>query len=274
MPQGHSIRVTPYWFLGFVEGDGSFSITSRPHFGLLLHMTAYNKQRPLMLAIKNYIDHLGLDSSSFSDKNLCKIEDLLGKRSFIYEESAGRGENTLPTIKLITTRVDFLMDHLVPLLSSRTFFTKKFLDFQDFCLAGLIIQSGKHTTESGIKLLDLLRGGMNTGRDYINDLGKSEDLKYLIEKVLAMDPIYCLNKDGLRINAESLALIPNQIFYILCSSSEESIIFTSSEECGRFFGVTKQTINVRLASGKALKHMGKEYFINRKGFKPCQFETN
>jgi hypothetical protein len=68
----------------------------------------------------------------------------------------------LPTIKFIISKVDFFLDQLSPLFSSRSFFTSKFLDFQDFFLAGLIIQSGKHTTESGIKLLNLLKDGINT----------------------------------------------------------------------------------------------------------------
>jgi hypothetical protein len=89
-----------------------------------------------------------------------------------------------------------------------------------------------------------------------------------------MDPVYCVNKDDLRVNAESLALIPNQIFYILCSTSEGSLLFTSSEECGRFFGVTKQTINVRLASGKSIKMRVKSTFLTEKGFKSSLPMTN
>lgn len=63
MPKDHTTRITPCWQLGLIEGDGSFSITSRPHFVIQMHITAYNKQKSLMLAIKKYIDHLNLGNS-------------------------------------------------------------------------------------------------------------------------------------------------------------------------------------------------------------------
>ena len=244
-------------------------------------MNAYNKQKSLFQAIKNYLDNLnlegsGINFSSLSPENLCKVKDLLKLRSFIFEGKEKRGENTLPQIKLVAGQMDFLMDHLVPVLCGCCFFSKKYRDFQDFVLAGIIIQSGKHTTELGIKVLNLLKDGMNTGRNYSDNSEKSADMISLIKEVLNRDPIYCYNKDGLRVNAKPLALVPNQIFYLLCCSTSldgspvqtdnESLIFINSEECGRFFGVTKQTINVRLASGNSLKYKGKEYFLQRKGF--------
>lgn len=120
------------------------------------------------------------------------------------------------------SKVDFIMDHVVPLLSNCTFFTKKFADFQDFVLAGSIIYSGKDTTEQGAKFLDFLRKGMNTGRsNSVDTLHKDS----LAKEILDMEPIYCQNSDGLRINIETLALIPSQIFYILASSSDGKDLF-------------------------------------------------
>lgn len=144
------------------------------------------------------------------------------------------------------------------------FLTKKFLDFQDFVLAGHIIQSGKHTTELGIKLLNLLKEGMNTGRNYLEENVNNLHKESLIKEVLAMEVVYISNKDGLRVDSNSLALISNQLFYILASSSDgDSFIFENTEECSKYFGVSKQTINVRLASGKPINREDKVYTLRR-----------
>lgn len=65
---------------------------------------------------------------------------------------------------------------------------------------GLIIQSGKHTTVLGIRLLNLLKEGMNTGRDYLEENVNNLYKESLIKKVLAMEAVYLSNKNGLRID--------------------------------------------------------------------------
>lgn len=104
---------------------------------------------------------------------------------------------------------------------------------------------------------------MNTGRDYLE---KNVNLykESLIKEVLAMEVVYLSNKDGLQVDSNSLALISNQLFFISALSSDgESVIFENSEECGKYFDVTKQTINVRLASGKPINREGKMYTLRR-----------
>lgn len=83
MPKDHTIRITSYWLLGLIEGDG---ITSRPHFWFQLHITAYNKQKLLLLAINYYIDHLNLGDSAFIKRNLDKFTPILSKISFNIKE--------------------------------------------------------------------------------------------------------------------------------------------------------------------------------------------
>jgi hypothetical protein len=34
LPNSHKILITPYWFLGFIEGDGSFSVSTSKSFPL------------------------------------------------------------------------------------------------------------------------------------------------------------------------------------------------------------------------------------------------
>nr|WDW20839.1 hypothetical protein [Valsa mali var. pyri (nom. inval.)] len=180
------------------------------------------------------------------------------------------------------------MDHIVSFFSKCVFFIKKFLYYKDFVLAGHIIQSGKHTTELGIKLLNLLNEGMNTGRDYLEENVNNFYRQSLIKEVLAIEAVYFSNKDGLRINSNSLVrrrppqagyaehplpatlggdvLISNQLFFILASSLDgDSVIFDNSEECSKYFGVSKQTINVWLSNPKLCKEGDKGEPINCEG---------
>lgn len=92
---------------------------------------------------------------------------------------------------LAVSKMDFLMDHLIPLFSNCVFFTKKYTDFKDFVLAGHIIQSGKHTTELGLKLLNLLKDGLNTGRDYLEE-NVNLYKEFLINEVLAWKSFSCI----------------------------------------------------------------------------------
>nr|WDW20838.1 hypothetical protein [Valsa mali var. pyri (nom. inval.)] len=96
MPKDYIIQITPCWLLGLIEGEGCFSITSRPQILIQMHITAYNKQKSLMLAIKKYIDHLNLGDSAFIKINQDKLTSwlrrsqpqapgsLINKRSFIF----------------------------------------------------------------------------------------------------------------------------------------------------------------------------------------------
>ena len=61
-----------------------------------------------------------------------------------------------------------------------------------------------------------------------------------------MKDIYIKDKDGLRINASTLALVPNQLFYILAENGE-IIVFKDSRSCADYFKVESQTINVKLS---------------------------
>jgi hypothetical protein len=55
MPDSHTIIITPYWFLGLLEGKGSFSLQGQPMFRLVLR----EEQRPVLESLKIFIDQLG-----------------------------------------------------------------------------------------------------------------------------------------------------------------------------------------------------------------------
>ena len=66
MPIEHKISITPYWFLGFIEGEGSFSIgksavKNRFKFYSQFTIALTESQKPVLDAIKNFIDQLGIN---------------------------------------------------------------------------------------------------------------------------------------------------------------------------------------------------------------------
>lgn len=61
MPEGHKPRITPYWLLGFVEGEGSFFI-NKTGYNLTFVLTQSAKDLALMEAIKDFFYYLpGID---------------------------------------------------------------------------------------------------------------------------------------------------------------------------------------------------------------------
>lgn len=226
-PSDHSICVTPYWLLGLIEGEGSFSITKRPHVGLSFRLTLTESQAPLIHAIKKYIDNLG---TSHLDTNLIpQINELISDRSHIfYEESR---DNSKPKVILYSQEINYLVDVFIPFLYNLAFVTKKYEDFKDFALVGQFISEGKHTTELGLKLISMIRADMNNYRLSTNTVAcsskeASNPTKLdLINKVLNMEPLYIKNKQGLRIIASNFALVPGQKFYIEATNIMVVLIF-------------------------------------------------
>ena len=113
------VKITPYWLLGLIEGEGSFSITRdqlRPNFQLLFTAA----QKPLLYEIKNYLIK-NLDFDRFSQWKL-RNSSAIG----IYEMKA-KG-NSKPTVSLEIRDIRVLHNYLIPFLSNLPFLSKKALD--------------------------------------------------------------------------------------------------------------------------------------------------
>ena len=88
MPEGHKPRITPYWLLGFVEGEGSFKR------GNIL--TQSPKDLALMEAIKDFFYNLpGVDRQTMS-------KSLIGV--YVHQNSTIK----TPITRLIITNTDFI----------------------------------------------------------------------------------------------------------------------------------------------------------------------
>jgi hypothetical protein len=65
MPSDHTIRITDYWLLGFVEGEGSFFVLRNKRIGLGFAISQTIIDKAVMIKIKKFLftlassDHTG-----------------------------------------------------------------------------------------------------------------------------------------------------------------------------------------------------------------------
>lgn len=249
-PSSHTIRITPYWLLGFIEGDGSFFINAQ--MCIIFSITVTATQAPLMNAIKLFLDSYSVDDTHLRASPQCS--EILSQRTHLYAKpkSTDKGK---PSIILHLGQVNYIVDKFIPMLSNLSFVTKKYKDFLDWVFLAYLISTGKHNTKAGKELILKICKGMNNYRlSTFKGLNNQPVLPSLIKEVLRMEDIYVKNHEGLRINFTTRTLVKGQLIYILAEgSSGKILIFKDSKTCGDYFGLNYQTINVKLNKGVSIK---------------------
>lgn len=153
MPVSYKPRITPYWLLGFVEGEGSFYVQkSSKRLDFSVGQSA--KDLALMHSIKNYWN-------SFPDVKGGRYD---GSLVVSLVEYKGRASNHKPSVSLRIHNQRFIRDRLIPLFDSLTWCSKKLLDFQDWSNVLMLKESGWHYTDEGLRLIDLTLNQMNSYR--------------------------------------------------------------------------------------------------------------
>ena len=57
MPITHKLSITPYWFLGLIEGEGTFCLKNPKTMSITFYLSLTIAQKPLILTIKNFLDY-------------------------------------------------------------------------------------------------------------------------------------------------------------------------------------------------------------------------
>lgn len=156
MPGNH-VFITKSWLLGFIEGDGSFSL-ERASFEPVFSIKLSETQLPLLLKIKEYLENnLGFDTYSM---HKLKSTSILSIRS----EKAREIGKSLPLAAFVIKYVHVLNNYLIPFLSEEEFMTKKGKDFLDFKVICNTIYNGGYRIKEIASLVLKLSYTMNNSR--------------------------------------------------------------------------------------------------------------
>jgi hypothetical protein len=199
MPLNHTIRITPYYFLGLTEGEGSFIYNSLKILRFKIGLTAFNL--PLLKALKIFIDNIpqNTDKSSArasvrgtADKATPKID-----RCKIYLSKQGEALKR-QMYELNIEGLYFIYNFFIPFLSKLEFQSKKKLDFEDWKLICQLMALGLHLTPEGNSYITALKSRMNNARLSTN----KNNLKFKIIPLPEFDPfklkpVYEITDEGL-----------------------------------------------------------------------------
>ena len=145
------VNITSYWLLGFIEGDGCFSINKGNNFRLDFSLTQSSPNLALLQKIKFFLENLPGTNEDFA--NVIGISTVKSNKL-----------NQYPAVRIETTRIPFITDIFIPLLEGLTWRSKKYLDFQDWKNILLLKAQGHHLTETGAELIYLVLSQMNNNR--------------------------------------------------------------------------------------------------------------
>lgn len=138
----HQYLITPYWFLGFVEGEGSFWVSTK-ELRLCFGLTQANTDLELMKEICQFLNNL---PGAKSDPG-CDYE---GARVFISRKQTPerRGQCDIKV-----TDTGFIRDVIIPFLDSLIWRSKKHKDLLDWKVILKLKDLGMHYTEEGLELI-------------------------------------------------------------------------------------------------------------------------
>lgn len=146
MPKDHKINITPYYLLGLIEGEGSFTFANgRIRFSLTMTET----QKPLIEAVKSFIDSLAPYPLNLPD-------NIDYSRSLIYYNKASGVGNAKPSIRIEIGDFYFINKFFTPLLENLQFLTKKREDFNDWNLIKNLMVRGLHLDPEGQNYISAL----------------------------------------------------------------------------------------------------------------------
>ena len=273
-PKGHSIYITPYWFLGFVEGDGYFSVNPKT-CTLKFGIGQSSQEIGVLEAIQKFL--LGLPGKytiKRSNSNLVKLE--------AYNQAKGRDHR--PMAYITVNQTDFLTNVLIPFFDNLIWLSKKKKDYQDWRLILFILKQGKHFTDEGKKVISLIAKRMNNYRlstvpkrddplgVSLASLSKEEGCSSEISiqeralNLLKSPSNYEVQPDG-KILIKSLGTYlkgrGNVKVRVLDENGELVYDFSSIKECALFFNVHSRTINRKLENGSFIEFNGKNLVFKR-----------
>jgi hypothetical protein len=241
MPKSKEIHITPYWLLGFIEGEGCFSINRRNNFRLDFSLVQSSTNFELIQKIKIYLENLPSEASTGgSYDGAVGISTLKSNNS-----------NQQSVIRIETARTPFITDILIPFLKNLNWRSKKQLDFQDWNNILRLKEHGVHYLSEGVELINLILSQMNNHRLSTFSPQPTVDRVLLLEKIsqLLSGPSNFELKNGRKWIISLNKYYASRKFIGVDIQGENGIIlhsFDSIVDCAKFLNVDRTTVSKRM----------------------------
>lgn len=253
MPSEHNYRITPYWLLGFVEGDGSFFIR-RKNYQLYFSIVQHSRDYELMNKIGDFLYDLPFINKQTMRKSSIRISESSVPAVLPCSPNGGNGYKN-PVTYLIIDHTYLIKFVIIPFFSSMTWRSKKFLDFEDFSLVFKLKEQGHHYTHKGKILIDSFIGQMNNNR--LSTLGglPREDREFLISqaKIILQAPSNYKKEKGKTfiISENKWLTVRKGVFYEIADLNGNVVITCNSITAVMdFLEVSRYIVLKRLEDGE------------------------
>lgn len=250
MPEDHKIKITPYWFLGFVEGDGSWSYSFSKN--TFIFIIGQKGNMVLMNAICNYLNNLVLLKDNKNSVILYKQVDTNGSINYY--------------VRVIC--LDYIRTVLIPFFDNFIWHSKKEMDYCDWKAILSIVELGLHYTDEGKNLIRRILNQMNNNR--LSTKGQSvvnrADLESDIVNLLNVGSNYEVREGRTYIKSLNRYLSTNkQVAVQLINSENGNIInsFDSYAACAKYLGVGVASVNYRVRQRNKFRYQNKLVYINK-----------
>ena len=239
----HNIRITNYWLLGFVEGDGSFNLVRNSEYKLRFDISQSSKDLMLMTEIKNYLKKLALKSHD---------SEILEENLYLQKPSKN---SSFGMVNITIKNQIHIAKVIIPFFDSMIWLSKKELDYKDWKQVLNLKDLGLHHTKEGLKILDQIFNQMNNRLSSNNNVTYSLLLQKEIDKLLTGPSNYEIIKGKVWI--KSLNKYKSSSIKIkLAIIDEKGLIlnsFDSVSSCSDFLGISRKTIMKKMAENKAME---------------------
>ena len=282
MPQEHEIQITPYWLLGFVEGDGSFFVSNTFALGFSIKQKG---NLVLVKAIQNFFNKLLTLSPSILSNiakwkgSLLSDPDCSNSTALKFNEFEAINSLSIASISITKTtsredvvhsitisREGYIKKVLIPFFDSMIWHTKKEMDYKDWKTILNIKSSGLYFTDKGKELIKSIASQMNNNRLSTSGLvTQDRTLQSEIEKLISTQDMKTpVSGDLFREGSGNYEKVPSNrrlwsnkavivhLVEVVEGQAERNILnsFNSLANCAKHLGISSSTLQYRIRRGK------------------------
>jgi hypothetical protein len=154
-PNNHTINITSYWLLGFIEGEGYFSIARNQTFSLTFGIGQTLTEKEVLVKIKEFLFNLpGKYAISRKDTNVIQLS----------VNSKAKIESSNIMAKIEVKKLDYITNVLIPFFDKLLWFSKKKEDYLDWKIVLNLKNQGKHFLDKEKEIICLISNRMNQNR--------------------------------------------------------------------------------------------------------------